>query len=135
MFHHKVQLRSLLHGIACAAVLIIAQTAYCQPATPSLPAKGQIVESVASIDNPNQTYALYLPSNYTATRSWPILISLDPSAHGSVPVEHFKEAAEQYGWIVVGSNSSRNGPLAPTTDAMNAIWRDLHQRFAVDDRR
>ena len=99
------------------------------------PGKGEIIPSVVCGDNREQSYALYLPSTYTPQRSWPILFALDPGAHGKTPVEHFKDAAEQYGWIVVGSNQSRNGPREHTTEAVKAMWRDVHQRFAIDDRR
>src|SRR5512138_2607920 len=101
----------------------------------SSPARGVIIQSVVCADNPEQSYALYLPSTYSPDNSWPILIALDPGARGKTPVERFKDAAERYGWIVVGSNNSRNGPIEPTVKAINAIWRDLHQRFSIDDRR
>ncbi len=102
--------------------------------TDQLP-KGQIIEKVVCAGNAAQSYALYLPSNYTATRQWPILYALDPGARGKIPVERFKEAAEEYGWIVAGSNNSRNGPIQPSTDAWNAMWKDTHERFAVDENR
>ena len=97
--------------------------------------KGQIVEKVICLNDPNQSYALYLPSNYSPDRKWPILYAFDPRARGKVPLERFKDAAEQYQWIVVGSNNSRNGPLQLSVDAWNAIVKDTHERFAIDDNR
>ena len=97
--------------------------------------KGQIVEKVICLNDPNQSYALYLPSNYSPDRKWPILYAFDPRARGKLPLERFKEAAEQYNWIVVGSNNSRNGPLQLAVDAWNAIVKDTHERFAIDDNR
>src|ERR1041384_3042491 len=96
---------------------------------------GQIVERIEALNDSSQSYALYLPSNYTANRKWPVLYALDPGARGNVPVERFKEAAEKYGWIVLGSNTSRNGPWNVTVKAWNAILTDAHQRFAIDDER
>src|SRR5690242_14035989 len=97
--------------------------------------KGQIVEKVICANDPEQTYALYVPSNYTPDKRWPILYALDPGARGKISVEHFKDAAEKYGWIVAGSNNSRNGPIQQSAVAWNAMWTDTHQRFAIDDRR
>ena len=102
--------------------------------TPEIP-KGQIVEKLVCLRDPNQSYALYLPSNYTPTRKWPILYAFDPRARGKAPLERFKDAAEQYNWIVVGSNNSRNGPFQQAVDAWNAIVKDTHERFAIDDDR
>lgn len=95
---------------------------------------GQIIERLACLDNPEQSYALYLPPNYTSTQTWPVLYAFDPAARGKLPVERFREAAEEYGWILVGSNNSRNGPMGRTMDAAKAMWKDTHERFAIDER-
>jgi predicted esterase len=102
--------------------------------TSELP-KGQIVEKVACVNDLSQSYALYLPPNYSPDRKWPILYAFDPGARGKVPVERFKDAAEKYHWIIAGSNNSRNGALQPSVDAWNAIVKDTHERFAIDDGR
>jgi hypothetical protein len=85
--------------------------------------------------HPDQTYALYLPSRYTTAKRWPIVFAFDPAARGNVPVELMKDAAERYGYIVVGSNNSRNGPWKPQIDAAQAMSDDTRSRFFIDDRR
>jgi predicted esterase len=102
--------------------------------TDSIP-RGQIVERVEALNDSSQSYALYLPSNYTPNRKWPVLYAFDPGARGRVPVERFKEAGEKYGWIVLGSNNSRNGPMDVVVNAWNAMQTDTHQRFAIDELR
>src|ERR1043166_3030469 len=97
--------------------------------------KGHIVESVSCIEDSSQTYALYLPSNYSSDRKWPVLYALDPGAHGKTPLEHYQDAAEKWGWILIGSNNSRNGNAQRSFAAWNAIVRDSQVRFHVDDRR
>jgi tetratricopeptide (TPR) repeat protein len=52
-------------------------------------------------------------------------------ARGKVPVERFKEAAEKHGYIVVGSNTSRNGPWETSFQAAQAMWQDTRARFSV----
>ena len=102
--------------------------------TDSIPT-GQIVDRIEVRNDSSQSYALYLPSNYTPKHKWPVLFAFDPGARGRVPVERFKEAAEKYGWIVLGSNNSRNGPWNDVVNAWNAMLADAHQRFAIDDGR
>jgi len=97
--------------------------------------RGQVVDKIEVLNDSSQSYALYLPSNYTPDRKWPILYAFDPGARGRVPVDRFKEAAEKYGWIVLGSNNSRNGPWNVVVNAWNAMLTDTHQRFAIDDAR
>jgi len=64
-----------------------------------------------------------------------VLYAFDPGARGRVPVERFKDAAEQYGWILVGSNNSRNASIQSSIDSWNAIVRDTTDRFSIDEGR
>jgi poly(3-hydroxybutyrate) depolymerase len=120
--------------LSVMVVLLAHLTAHANTQTDSLP-RGQIVERVEALSDSSQSFALYLPSNYTPDRKWPVLYAFDPGARGRVPVERFKEAAEKYGWIVLGSNNSRNGPWNVVVNAWNAMQTDTHQRFAIDDER
>lgn len=93
---------------------------------------GTVIDSVRCQDDPTQSYALYLPSNYTPQRLWPIVYAFDPAGRGSLPVRLMKSAAERYGYIVAGSNNARNGPLRPQFDAANAISADTQKRFSIN---
>ena len=93
--------------------------------------RGRVVDKVVCARDSSQSYALYLPANYSADRKWPILYAFDPGARGKLPVERFREAAERYGFIVAGSNNSRNGPMTVATDAMNAMLADTQARFGL----
>jgi predicted esterase len=115
-----------------AAALCVVSVALAREET--IP-RGALVERVAVRADPSHAYAVYLPSGYTPDRKWPILYCFDPVARGAVPVAHFREAAERYGWIVVGSHNSRNGPTSVSLDAAKKMWEDTHARLAIDDRR
>jgi predicted esterase len=104
------------------------------PQTEQIPT-GKIVDKVACAKNAAQSYALFVPSNYTPARAWPILYAFDPGARGNVPVNRFQEAAEKYGWIIAASNNSRNGPMQSSREAWEAMWDDTHRRFSLDGRR
>ncbi len=85
--------------------------------------------------NPAQSYALYIPSNYSPAQRWPIIYVSDPGARGRLPVERMKDAAERYGYLIAASNNSRNGPGRPRIEALQAIREDTHARLSIDDRR
>jgi poly(3-hydroxybutyrate) depolymerase len=98
--------------------------------------RGALVEKVPCAGQPDQAYALYLPSNYTPDRRWPILYAFDARADGKRVAELFRPAAEAHGWIVVSSwNTASDGPMEPNFTAMHALWADTHARFAIDDSR
>lgn len=100
---------------------------------PTLP-PGQVTEAVQCAAEPDETYSLYLPSGYTPARPWPIIYAFDPGARGKTPVKLLQAAAEKYGYIVVGSNNSRNFAIAEASRAANAMWQDTHARFPIDER-
>ncbi len=96
---------------------------------------GTLVPRQTCAAKPDQSYALYLPSHYTPDKKWPIVYVFDPDARGNVPVELMKDAAERYGYIVAGSNNSRNGSWKVEAEATQAMWDDTHARFAIDGHR
>lgn len=98
-------------------------------------AKGKIIPSVACLDDKDQTYALYLPSNYDISKKWPIIIGFSNAARGIDPVTLCSEAAEKFGFIVVGSNNTKNGPAGPILKAFDAIKKEIGKRFSIDTQR
>jgi poly(3-hydroxybutyrate) depolymerase len=113
-----------------AAILLLAALARAD----DLP-RGQIVDSVACAADATQRYVLYLPSNYSSSRRWNVILAFDAGGRGRMPVERFQAAAEKYGYIVAGSLNSRNGPLGVSVEAANAMWKDVSTRFSVDKTR
>src|SRR5882724_4583455 len=87
--------------------------------------RGEIIAKVQCRDDASQSYALYLPSAYTPDREWPVIFAFDPGGRGLNPVERYRGAAEKYGYIVAGSNNSRNGPWAISTSAVSAMTHDV----------
>ena len=96
---------------------------------------GQIIDSVRIAGSPHYSYALYLPSHYDPEKKWPVIFGLDPAARGKKPVEVFKKMADKYGYILAGSNNSRNGPLKKSLPPIFAMIEDVGQKFNLDKKR
>lgn len=131
-------MRQSVRAVAHSAVVLVcvllnaAAQGIPQKSNP-LPSPGTIADVVCSAD-PNQSYSLYLPSNYTVEKRWPVIYFFDPGGRGRRPVEMYKDIAEKYGFVFAGSNNSRNFS-DNQSEAVNALWRDTHMRLALDDRR
>lgn len=97
--------------------------------------KGEIIDKVVCKVDKEQSYALYLPHDYSKDKKWPILYAFEPGARARIPMELFRPGAEKYGYIVVCSNNSRNGPDGPINRAILAIWNDTRARFSIDHSR
>lgn len=84
----------------------------------------------------NVSYALYLPGKYKANTSFPVILLFDSHAKGVLPVEKYKNIADRFGYIIAGSNNSKNGlPLETTNMIGRTIKSDLLQRFSIDEKR
>ncbi len=94
--------------------------------------RGRTIDDVRCVADPSQSYALYLPSAYTPDRTWAVLLAFHPGANGRAMVEKYRAAAERYGYIVAGSNNSRNGPWAVSAASVKAMSADVGSRFAID---
>jgi predicted esterase len=128
---------ALLAGLVVTAPgLAVAPASPMSPPKPVELPRGTLVEKVTCAGQPDQAYALYLPSNYTPDRSWPILYAFDARAQGRRVAKIFQAAAERYGWILISSwNTASDGPMEPNFTAMHALWADTHARFSIDDTR
>jgi dienelactone hydrolase len=122
-------------GLTCAVALVSLLAPSALSPHAQEPTPGQIVDKVLCRSDVSQSYALFLPSSYSPQKKWPILYALDAGARGRLPVERFRDAAEKYGYIVAGSNNSRNGPPEIAGRAVEAMLDDTRARFAIDDRR
>jgi predicted esterase len=125
--------------IAAVVVALLLAAAWAPASEPSgaegLP-KGRLVEAVACAADSAQSYSLFLPDGYEPARQWPVLVVLDPGGRSVRAAERFVEPARQLGWIVVSSNDTRSDVgLEPNRRAVNALWPEIHQRYAIDSRR
>ncbi len=105
---------------------LLAQVGYDLP-------RGKVVDTVKCKVAPDQSYAVYLPSAYDDSRNWPIVYFFEPAARGVLPVQRYHRLAEEYGFILVGSNNARNGPLRLGEEAYAALRVDTKRRFRLDE--
>ncbi|HVU54147.1 MAG TPA: hypothetical protein VHD83_03790 [Puia sp.] len=115
-------------------MLLIAYVPTCAGKTPDPFQPGKII-SVTCKANAAQTYALYIPLKGNK-EALPVIYCFDPHGDGGLPLRKYKTLAESYGFLLVGSNNSKNGNDWPTTEN---IWRylfeDTKSRLKIDGAR
>ncbi|MEI7491097.1 MAG: hypothetical protein WCK92_06860 [Bacteroidota bacterium] len=105
-----------------------------------LPQAGKVHEHLSCNANTFLTYSLYLPSFCSnhfntdkASRRFPVILAFDPSGDGSFPVKRFSSLAEKYGFILVGSNDSRNMQTPEESQAVvQAMFDEIENRLPID---
>ncbi len=94
--------------------------------------RGEVLERVFLRGQTEESFALYLPRAYDPEVPMPALFIFDPAARGKLGVETFEKAAESTGWILIGSNDSRNGPFERSFGQANRLFADALSRFKID---
>jgi len=106
------------------------------PGMPDNLPTGQLVENVASRTPGSQRFTVYVPTGYDPSRPAPIIYVMDPRGRARVAARLFQPAAERYGYIVISShNTASDVPAEGNLRAMQAMWDDSHEWFAIDSRR
>lgn len=84
---------------------------------------------------PTGDYALYIPKKGNST-AMPVVFFFDPHGNGSLPLSKYQTLGEAYGFILVGSNLSKNGNDWPTTEKIwNELFGEIRQRVKIDEHR
>ena len=121
-------------GFLTLAILLIPSIAATQ--TPAEFPPGRLTGSIVSPSDPSQRYAIYLPSTFDKQKKRPVLFVMDYRGRARTAAQVFIEAAERFGWIVMSSSNSVSDetPL-PSVKALQAMWKDAHDLFLIDEKR
>lgn len=84
----------------------------------------------------DDAYELFLPSNYDAKKTWPIVYALDARGVAEAPLEALRPAADELGFIIASSyKSASDQSNTPNITAMREMWSTTHAKLSIDDRR
>lgn len=96
-----------------------------------LPPAGKVTQKIACYFDAKYTYGVYLPKNYDHRKPWPVVFFNGPTGNGWQYCMMYQQYAEQLGWILVGANESKNGPLPEPIDNNICMIKDVLARFNV----
>lgn len=98
--------------------------------------KGEVIETVIEKLDADQSYSLFLPSNYSTDKTFPVIYIFDAHGAGKLPVTMYKDLAEKYGYILVGSNNSKNGNTwEQSVTIFDKLYADTKNRLAINSQR
>lgn len=96
--------------------------------------KGRINDSINIDAEGKETYAVYLPKEFDLNTKWPVIYVFDPAARAAVSMAPFIEGAEKYGFVVVGSNSIKNGGYQENLDKVGRLFEAVAFSIPVDEK-
>jgi hypothetical protein len=93
---------------------------------------GVVIDTVTCKADVTQSYALYIPANSSGA----VVYCFDAHGAGALPLNKYKSLADKYGYILVGSNNSKNGnDWSVTENIWNVLFGDTRQRLKIDTSR
>jgi len=97
--------------------------------------KGQVIDSVPVAGTNTDSYALYLPKTFNPGVASPVVFIFDPAARGPLAAKVFRRVADIYGYILVASNNSRNGPYDANFTIADNLFNTVLSDFKIDPKR
>ncbi|KFF13852.1 hypothetical protein [Flavobacterium hydatis] len=93
---------------------------------------GVIIDSVKIATTPSESYAIYFPKKYDAKTPLALVFIFEPGGSGKKGIEPFILAAETYNYILVCSNTLRNGSTQVNIAVANRLFDDVLQTYPID---
>lgn len=92
------------------------------------------IKQVKCKKDTGQSYAFYSPISKGKSALLPVIICFDPHGIGHNPIDSLKISAEKYGYMLVGSNNSRNG-ANNISYIVNTLFDDVLTNCPVEKNR
>lgn len=93
---------------------------------------GIINDSVRVTNAPNESYAIYFPKKYDFRTPSALVFIFEPDARGKMGIEPFILAAETYNYVLVCSNTSKNGLVQDNVAIANRLFDTVLGTYHID---
>ena len=95
---------------------------------------GIIDQSCAS--DPTIKFSYYLPKSFAKDKNYPVLLLFDPQGDAHFAIKKYTEAADQFGFILMSTNSIKNGLDGETAGhVMQTLLGSIDNQLPVDPNR
>ena len=98
--------------------------------------KGAAVDSLPINDSIAESFAMYLPSNYSEDKKWPIVFVFDPKGRGINSARLFSQAANEQGYLIAASNNiAEKDSLITNLEIASRLLQKVLPSFPIDENR
>ena len=96
--------------------------------------KGVITDSLQVTEK--ESYAIFVPSDFEVEKNWPVLFVTDMEGRGKRVISMFKEAAENQGYVLIGSNNLHDSTsIANNILKVSRLLENVNKLIPVDRQR
>ncbi|WP_136666985.1 hypothetical protein [Flavobacterium sp. H122] len=94
-----------------------------------------LVDSVQVEGTKDESFMVYFPKKYTQSKSVGVVFIFDPGGNGVDGIMPFVSAAENYNFLLVCSNNSKNGPLNLNNEIAFRLFDFVFKKYNIDKKR
>ncbi|WP_378177234.1 hypothetical protein [Aquimarina sp. SS2-1] len=92
---------------------------------------GKVIDSISVSNNTKETFTMYLPDSFDPGSESPVVFIFDPGAQGKRGIRPFIKASEKYGYILICSNHTKNGPYDRNFEITNRLFEFIFANFKI----
>lgn len=94
---------------------------------------GSLLLGIPTAADTSQRYGVYLPLSYRADAAFPVLYLFDSHGRSGLPLERYRALADQFEWVLIASENSKNGQQpAQSLAIFDALRRDTREKLWLD---
>lgn len=95
-----------------------------------------LISKINCPGNPSLSIAAYTPDSYSTSVKYPVIIFFDPEGNGVYPLQLYRSLADEYGYLLVASNDSKNGlSREAVAEIVKEVTKTVVQLLPVDSSR
>ena len=100
---------------------------------PGIETKTVELPNKVSQQKASDEFSTFIPDSGSQNKKLPAILFFDPHASGMLPMEMYKSLAEEFGFILVGSNRSHNGQtINEAFEIFEKMKQEALQKYPVD---
>lgn len=97
--------------------------------------KGEIIDSIWIDDKLEESFSFYMPKSYEPTKPTPVIFIFEPLARGKTGIDPFISVADTYGYLLICSNNTKNGPFEQNYPIVDRLFAKVFTSLKLDPKR
>jgi len=97
--------------------------------------KGEVIDTIWVDKNSRESFSFYMPKSYEPSQPTPVIFIFEPMARGRTGIDPFIATADTYGYLLVCSNNTKNGPFEQNYPIIDRLFAKVFTSLKLDPKR
>ncbi|MGB5323682.1 hypothetical protein [Lutimonas sp.] len=97
--------------------------------------KGEVIDTIWVDKKFGESFSFYMPKSYEPSLPTPVIFIFEPMARGRTGIDPFIATADTYGYLLVCSNNTKNGPFEQNYPIIDRLFAKVFTSLKLDPKR